>query len=208
MSTSPRTILEYGLSSGNVALVQLLGLCPLLAVSNSLVSALGLGLATVLALTATNACIASLRRLTGRDVRIPVFVTVIACVVTAIELAMRAWLPALHSVLGLFIPLIVTNCALLGRAEAFASRHDPLRAALDGFAVGVGFLLVLLLLGGLREALGRGTVFAGAGDLLGLPQLEWTLLPGYRGFMLATLPVGAFFLLALLIAARQRWSAR
>ena len=208
MSTSPRTILEYGLSSGNVALVQLLGLCPLLAVSNSLVSALGLGLATVLALTATNACIASLRRLTGRDVRIPVFVTVIACVVTAIELAMRAWLPALHSVLGLFIPLIVTNCALLGRAEAFASRHDPLRAALDGFAVGVGFLLVLLLLGGLREALGRGTVFAGAGDLLGLPQLEWTLLPGYRGFLLATLPVGAFFLLALLIAARQRWSAR
>ena len=201
----PRTILEYGLSSGNVALVQLLGLCPLLAVSNSLVSALGLGLATVLALTATNACIAALRRFTGRDVRIPVFVTVIACVVTAIELAMRAWLPALNGVLGLFIPLIVTNCALLGRAEAFAARHDPWRAALDGFAVGVGFLLVLLALGGLREALGRGTLFAGAGALLGLPQLEWTLLPGYRGFLLATLPVGAFFLLALLIAARQRW---
>jgi electron transport complex protein RnfE len=121
---------------------------------------------------------------------------------------MRAWLPALHGVLGLFIPLIVTNCALLGRAEAFASRNDPLRAALDGFAVGAGFLLVLLLLGGLREAIGRGTLFAGAGALLGLPQLEWTLLPGYRGFLLATLPVGAFFLLALLIAARQRWSAR
>jgi len=205
---SPRTILEYGLSSGNVALVQLLGLCPLLAVSNSLVSALGLGLATVLALTATNACIASLRHVTGRDVRIPVFVTVIACVVTAIELTMRAWLPALHGVLGLFIPLIVTNCALLGRAEAFASRNAPWRAALDGFAVGVGFLLVLLALGGLREALGRGTLFAGAGALLGLPQLEWTLLPGYRGFLLASLPVGAFFLLALLIAARQRWSAR
>jgi electron transport complex protein RnfE len=207
-SPTPRGILEYGLSSGNVALVQLLGLCPLLAVSNSLVSALGLGLATVLALTATNACIAALRRVTGRDVRIPLFVTVIACVVTAIELSMRAWLPALHGVLGLFIPLIVTNCALLGRAEAFASRHDPARAALDGFAVGVGFLLVLLVLGGLREAIGQGTLFAGAGALLGLPQLEWTLLPGYRGFLLAALPVGAFFLLALLIAARQRWSAR
>lgn len=204
---TPRTILEYGLSSGNVALVQLLGLCPLLAVSNSLVSALGLGLATVLALTATNACIAALRRATGRDVRIPIFVLVIACVVTAIELAMRAWLPALHGVLGLFIPLIVTNCALLGRAEAFASRHDPARAALDGFAVGVGFLLVLLALGGLREAIGQGTLFAGAGALLGLPMIEWTLLPGYRGFLLATLPVGAFFLLALLIAARQRWLA-
>lgn len=204
---SPRRILEYGLSSGNVAMVQLLGLCPLLAVSGTLVSALGLGLATVLALTATNATIAALRRATGRDVRIPVFITVIACVVTAIELAIRAWLPALHGVLGLFIPLIVTNCALLGRAEALASRHDPWRAGLDGFAVGTGFLLVLLALGGLREALGQGTLFAGAGALLGLPGLEWTLLPGYRGFLLAALPVGAFFLLALLIAARQHWLA-
>lgn len=203
----PRGILEYGLSSGNVALVQLLGLCPLLAVSHSLVSALGLGLATVLALTATNAAVAGLRRITGRDVRIPVFVLVIACVVTAIELLMRASLPALHGMLGLFIPLIVTNCALLGRAEAFASRHDPWRAALDGFAIGSGFLLVLLALGGLREAIGQGTLFAGAGALLGLPELEWTLLPGYRGFLLATLPVGAFFLLALLIAGWQRWRA-
>ena len=204
---TPRTILEYGLSSGNVVLVQLLGLCPLLAVSTNLVAALGLGLATVLALTCTNAAVAAIRRVTGRDVRIPVFVTVIACVVTAIELAMRAYLPALHGVLGLFIPLIVTNCALLGRAEAFASRHDPARAALDGFAIGTGFLFVLLLLGGLREAIGQGTLFAGAGALLGLPMLEWTLLPGYRGFLLATLPVGAFVLLALLIAARQRWLA-
>lgn len=205
---TPRAILENGLWSGNAALVQLLGLCPLLAVSTNLVSALGLGLATVLALTATNAAVAALRRSTGRDVRIPVFITVIACVVTAIELGMRAWLPALHGVLGLFIPLIVTNCALLGRAEAFASRHDPARAALDGFAVGAGFLLVLLLLGALREALGQGTLFAGAGALLGLPMLEATLLPGYRGFLIAAMPVGAFFLLALLIAARQRWLAR
>lgn len=205
---TPRRILEYGLTRGNVVLVQLLGLCPLLAVSNSLVSALGLGLATVLALTCTNATVAALRRATGRDVRIPVFVLVIACVVTAIELAMRAFLPALHGALGLFIPLIVTNCALLGRAEAFASRHDPWRAALDGFAVGLGFLLVLLVLGGLREAIGRGTLFAGAGALLGLPQWEVTLLPGYGGFLLASLPVGAFFLLALLVAARQRWLAR
>ena len=210
MTTPPdaRGILEHGLWSGNPALVQLLGLCPLLAVSGTLVSALGLGLATVLALTCTNAAVAALRRATGRDVRIPVFITVIACVVTAIELAMRAFLPALHAGLGLFIPLIVTNCALLARAEAFASRHDPARAALDGFAVGLGFLLVLLTLGGLREAVGHGTVFAGAGALLGLPQLEWTLLPGYRGFLLASLPVGAFFLLALLVAARQRWQAR
>jgi electron transport complex protein RnfE len=201
-------ILENGLWSGNAALVQLLGLCPLLAVSTTLVNALGLGLATVLALTATNATIAALRRVTGRDVRLPVFITVIACVVTAIELAMRAWLPALHGVLGLFIPLIVTNCALLGRAEAFASRHDPWRAALDGLAVGVGFLLVLLLLGGLREALGQGSLFAGAGALLGLPALELRVWDEGRGFLIAALPVGAFFLLALLIAARQAWVAR
>lgn len=204
MSSEPRRILEYGLSSGNVVLVQLLGLCPLLAVSSTLVNALGLGLATVLALIFTNAAVASVRRFTGRDVRIPVFITVIAAVVTSIELAMRAWLPALHGVLGLFIPLIVTNCALLGRAEAFAARNSPMRAALDGAAIGTGFLLVLLALGGLREVIGHGTVFAGAGVLLGLPALEWTVLPGYRGFLLAALPAGAFFLLALLIAARQR----
>lgn len=205
---TPRSILEYGVSSGNVALVQLLGLCPLLAVSGTLVNALGLGLATVLALTATNAAVAALRHATGRDVRIPVFITVIACVVTAIELAMRAFLPALHGVLGLFIPLIVTNCALLGRAEAFASRTHPARAALDGFAVGIGFLFVLLALGGLREALGQGTLFVGAGPLLGWPGLETVLLPGYRGFLLASLPVGAFFLLALLIALRQAAARR
>ncbi len=204
MSSEPRRILEYGLSNGNVVLVQLLGLCPLLAVSSTLVNALGLGLATVLALIFTNAAVASVRRFTGRDVRIPIFITVIAAVVTSIELAMRAWLPALHGVLGLFIPLIVTNCALLGRAEAFAARNSPLRAALDGAAIGTGFLLVLLALGGLRELIGHGTVFAGAGALLGLPALEWIVVPGYRGFLLAALPAGAFFLLALLIAARQR----
>ena len=130
-SATPRAILEYGLSSGNVGLVQLLGLCPLLAVSNNAVNALGLGLATVLALLVTNTAVATIRKLTRRDVRIPAFIMVIAAVVTSIELAMRAFLPQLHAVLGLFIPLIVTNCALMGRAEAFASRHDPARAALE-----------------------------------------------------------------------------
>lgn len=202
-----RRILEYGLASGNVGLVQLLGLCPLLAVSNNVVNALGLGLATVLALTATNAAVASLRLLTGQDVRIPVFVLVIAAVVTSIELAMRAWLPALHAVLGLFIPLIVTNCALMGRAEAFASRQDPARAALDGFATGLGFLGVLLLIGALREGLGEGSLFAGAGPLLGLPALEWRL-PDYPGFLLAVLPTGAFLVLAALVALRQAWRLR
>ncbi len=204
---TPRGILEYGLASGNVGLVQMLGLCPLLAVSNTAVNALGLGLATVLALTATNTAVAALRRLTGRDVRIPMFVVVIAAVVTAIELAIRAWLPALHAVLGLFIPLIVTNCALMGRAEAFASRHDPARAALDGFATGTGFLAVLLLIGALREAIGEGSLFAGAGKLLGLGWLEVSVA-GYPGFLLAMLPMGAFLVLAALVALRQAWRLR
>jgi len=204
---SARTILEYGLASGNTGLVQLLGLCPLLAVSNNAVNALGLGLATVVALTLTNAAVSLLRRLSGRDVRIPAFVMIIAAVVTSIELAMRAWLPALHAVLGLFIPLIVTNCALMGRAEAFASRQDPGRAALDGFATGLGFLWVLLAIGAIREALGEGSLFAGAGALLGLPGLELSA-PGYPGFQLAMLPVGAFLVLAGLVATRQAWRRR
>lgn len=206
-SPTPRAILEYGLSSGNVGLVQMLGLCPLLAVSNNAVNALGLGLATVLALTATNTVVAAIRRATRRDVRIPAFIMVIAAVVTAIELSMRAFLPGLHAVLGLFIPLIVTNCALMGRAEAFASRQDPARAALDGFATGLGFLWVLLAIGGIREALGEGSLFAGAGALLGLPGLEVSVT-GYPGFVLALLPIGAFGVLACLVALRQAWRLR
>lgn len=206
-AATPRAILEYGLSSGNVGLVQLLGLCPLLAVSNNAVNALGLGLATVLALTLTNTAVAGIRRLTRRDVRIPAFVMVIAAVVTSIELGIRAWLPELHAVLGLFIPLIVTNCALMGRAEAFASRNSPGRAALDGFAIGLGFLWVLLAIGALRELIGEGSLFAGAGALLGLPWMELAA-PGYPGFLLAVLPIGAFLVLAALIALRQGWLLR
>jgi len=201
---APRSILEYGLVSGNTGLVQLLGLCPLLAVSNNAANALGLGLATVLALTLTNTAVASLRRITRRDVRIPAFVMIIAAVVTAIELSLRAWLPQLYQVLGIFVPLIVTNCAIMGRAETFASRHDPGRAALDGFATGLGFLWVLLALGTLRELIGSGSLFAGSGRLLSLPWLELQLLPGYRGFLPAILPPGAFIVLALLIAWRNR----
>ena len=206
-SSTPRAILEYGLSSGNVGLVQLLGLCPLLAVSNNAVNALGLGLATVLALLVTNTAVAAIRKLTRRDVRIPAFIMVIAAVVTSIELGMRAFLPQLHAVLGLFIPLIVTNCALMGRAEAFASRNNPGRAALDGLAIGLGFLWVLLLIGALRELIGEGSLFAGAGALLGLPGLELAA-EGYPGFVLAILPVGAFVVLAGLVAIRQAWRQR
>ena len=203
-----RGIVAFGLWSGNAALVQLLGLCPLLAVSNNAVNALGLGAATLLALASTNLAISVLRGLAGREIRIPAFVLVIAAVVTAIEIAMHAWLPQLHRVLGLFLPLIVTNCAIMARAEAFAARQRPLAALLDGLAVGTGFLAVLLVLGLLREGLGAGTLFAGAGILLGLPSLEVSFAAQYRGFLLAALPPGAFMLLAVLIAARNRLQAR
>lgn len=203
-----RGIVAFGLWSGNAALVQLLGLCPLLAVSTDAVNALGLGVATLLALASTNLAISCLRGLAQREIRIPVFVLVIAAVVTSIEIAMHAWLPQLHRVLGLFLPLIVTNCAIMARAEAFAARQRPIAALLDGLAVGTGFLAVLLVLGVLRESLGAGTLFAGAGALLGLPALEVSFGTQYRGFLLAALPPGAFVLLALLIAARNRLQAR
>lgn len=199
-------LVQAGLWRQNPALVQLLGLCPLLAVSNTAVNALGLGIATLLALLGTNLAISLIRSFTAAEVRIPAFVMVIASVVTSIELAMHAWLPALHAVLGLFLPLIVSNCAILGRAEAMASRSDPLRAVLDALGMGLGFLGVLLLLGLLREGIGQGSLFAGAGALLGLPALEWQF-SGHR-FLLAALPPGAFILLGLLIAARQAWLAR
>jgi Na+-translocating ferredoxin:NAD+ oxidoreductase subunit E len=202
MDQNPSRILEHGLWSGNAALLQLLGLCPLLAVSNTAVNALGMGLATLLALTATSTLIAAMRCFILREVRIPAFVMVIASVVTAIELSMHAFLPELHRVLGLFLPLIVTNCVILGRAEAFASRVDVGRAALDGFAVGLGFLAVLLVLGMLREWIGQGSLFAGAGLLLHAPWLETGRVHG--GLLIALLPPGAFVLLGLLIALRNR----
>jgi electron transport complex protein RnfE len=204
--TESARLLEAGVWSQNVGLVQLLGLCPLLAVSGTSVNALGLGLATLLALVGTNVAISLIRRLTAAEVRIPAFVMVIAAVVTSIELAMHALLPELHRVLGIFLPLIVTNCAILGRAEALASRVDPARALLDALGMGLGFLGVLMALGLARELIGQGSLFAGAGPLLGLPGLELKLSD--HRFLIAALPPGAFVLLGLMIAARQWWLQR
>lgn len=210
MSPTPNRIAREGLYDRNPALVQLLGLCPLLAVSNSAVNALGLALATVLVLGLSSTLVSLARPLLREAVRIPSLILVIACTVTVVELLMQAWLQALYQVIGLFVPLIVTNCAVLARAEACASRQPVHVAALDGVAMGAGFGAVLLLLGGSRELLGHGTLFAGAGTLLGpwAGWLETTLVAGYRGFLPALLPPGAFVLLALLVAARNAWAAR
>lgn len=201
-------IVRNGLWTQNTGLVALLGLCPLLAVSSTAVNGLGLGLATVLTLVASNLAVSLIRPLVRPEIRIPVFVVLIASVVTAIELAMNAWFHQLYLVLGIFIPLIVTNCAVLGRAEAFASRNRPLPAALDGLMVGLGFLLVLLTLGALRELVGQGTLFAQAHLMLGGWARGLVVVEDYRGFLLALLPPGAFIGLGLLLAAKHLIDAR
>ena len=194
----------------NTGLVVLLGLCPLLAVSGTVTNALGLGLATTFVLAVSNLCVSLARGLLRPEIRIPAFVLIIASAVTAVELLMRAWLHDLYLVLGIFIPLIVTNCAIIGRAEAFASRNAPVPALVDGIATGLGFSLTLVLLGAFRELVGQGTLLADAHLLFG----EWgraltlTLIPDHPGFLLALLPPGAFIALGLLVAARNAWQLR
>lgn len=209
-TTDLKKILADGLWHQNTGLVVLLGLCPLLAVTGTVVNGLGLGLATMLTLMASNLSVSLLRGLLRPEIRIPAFVLIIASVVTALELLMKAWLYDLYRVLGIFIPLIVTNCAIIGRAEAFASRNRPLPALVDGFATGLGFGLALVLLGALREITGRGTLLAEAGLLFGDlgASMTITLVPGHPGFLLAILPPGAFIGLGLLIAARNWFQSR
>jgi len=198
-------ITRSGLWNNNVALVQLLGLCPLLAVTGTVINGLGLGLATLLTLVLSNAVVSMIRHWVRPEVRVPVFVMIIASVVTAIELAMNAWLYDLYIVLGIFIPLIVTNCGILARAEAFASKNSLLPSIMDGFMMGIGFMLVLVALGAIREILGYGTLFSNAHLMFGEVARDWTLVfvEDYAGFLLAILPPGAFIGMGLIIALKN-----
>lgn len=197
-------IAQAGLWKNNPALVQLLGLCPLLAVSNSVVNALGLGLATVLVLVGSSFTVALLRHQVIPAIRLPAFVMIIAAFTTCAELLMQAFAYSLHQTLGIFIPLIVTNCIILGRAEGFASRNTPLAATFDGLMMGLGFALTLLLLGLLREALGTGRLFANLEQLLPFAaNWEITLFETTTPFLLAILPPGAFLFMGLLIALKN-----
>ncbi len=205
MTSEQQTIVKNGLWTNNVALVQLLGLCPLLAVTSTFINGLGLGIATLITLVLSNSFVSIIRHWTRPEVRIPIFVLIIASIVTAIELAMNAWFYELFLVLGIFIPLIVTNCSILARAEAFAARNNVLDSALDGFMMGMGFILVLITLGGLREILGQGTLFADAHLMFGsvADGMELSLSDDYPGFLLAILPPGAFIGLGFLIAIKN-----
>ncbi len=190
-----------GLWKNNPAMVQLLGLCPLLAVSNSVTTSLGLGLTTLVVLTCSNIVISLIRHLLDDETRLPAQIMVIATFVTIADLILQYGFYELHQRIGLFVALIVTNCTLLGRAEAFASRNPVISATVDGLAMGTGFLLVLLVMGAIREVLGQGTLFANLDLLTGLPDM--TIQIAETGFLLMILPPGAFLTLGCLIALKN-----
>jgi len=200
-----RDIFYNGLWKQNTGLVQLLGLCPLLAISNSVVNALSLGLATTLVMTLSGSGVAAIREVIPNEARIPIYVLLIAVLVTIVQFLMNAYIHSLYLVLGIFIPLIVTNCIVLARAESFASRNGVLASALDGIAMGLGLTAVLVVLGGIREIFGHGTLLSGINLVFGeaAKSLVVTVVPDYHGFLLAILPPGAFIALGLLIALKN-----
>jgi electron transport complex protein RnfE len=214
-ATDYNKIVHEGLWHNNPALAQVLGLCPLLAVTGTVINSLALGIATLLVLVASNLTVSLLRQYVPNEIRIPVFVLVIAGFVTVVEHLMHGYFYNLYTVLGIFVPLIVTNCAIIGRAEGFASKNAPLPSIIDGLSMGLGFTGVLVTLGVMREVLSKGTLFADADIMLGDWATTITLIDDYHGFLLAALPPGAFLGLGFLLAlknvidqrARQRKTA-
>jgi len=209
-----RKIMRDGFWDNNVVFAQMLALCPTMAVTSTATNGLGMGLATTCVLAMSNLLISLLRNVISNEVRIPAFVLLIASLVTLMDMSLNAWLHQLYQVLGLFIALIVVNCAILGRAEAFASKNRPLAALFDGITMGLGFTTALVVIGGVREIVGSGTLFAQASQLLGpaFKGIELTVIPDYRGFLIMILPPGGFlalgFLLALKRLADQRQARR
>lgn len=205
-NTNYKKITIDGLWHNNPGLVQLLGLCPLMAVTTNMINGLSLGIATIITLLASSTLIALMRQFITPEIRLPVFVLIIAATVTAIELFMHAYFFELYKILGIFIPLIVTNCIIIGRAEAFAVKNIPLAAFWDALMMGVGFTLVLVALGGMRELFAHGTLFAEAHLMFGEAARGLTLhlSEDYKGFLLAALPPGAFLGLGLLLALKNK----
>ena len=200
-----RRIAREGVWYNNVVFSQMLALCPLLAVTGTATNGLGMGLATLVVMVTSALTVSLMRTMITQQVRIPVFVLIIATIVTLVDMNMNAWMHDLHKVLGLFVPLIVTNCAILGRAESFASRNPVLPSLFDGLMMGLGFTLVLVTLGATREIIGSGTLFANASLLLGsaFSFLELTLIPDYKGFLIMILPPGGFLALGFLLAGKR-----
>lgn len=210
MATEYAKISLDGLWYKNVATVQVLGLCPLLAVTGSVVNAMGLGLATMGVLIGSNLAVSLIRQFVTDAVRLPVFVMIIASITTCVEFLMQAFTFELYEILGIFIPLIVTNCCILGRADAFASKNPVIPSIVDGFMMGAGFLVVLLILGALREIIGQGTLFADFDLLFGATAAQWEikLFDEFPGVLFAALPPGAFLGLGLIMALKNGVDAR
>ncbi|RDH45046.1 electron transport complex subunit E [Zooshikella ganghwensis] len=206
MASKPlSTVAADGFWKNNPAIVQLLGLCPLLGVSNSVVNALGLGLATTVVLTCSNLVVSLIRKQVTDAIRLPAFVMIIASFTTCVELLMQAFTYELYQILGIFIPLIVTNCIILGRADSFAAKNALVPSVVDGFTMGLGFASILLLLGAMRELIGQGTLFSNMHLLLGDVARNWeiTLITDYKKFLFAILPPGAFVFMGFLIALKN-----
>ncbi|GAB2190301.1 electron transport complex subunit E [Sessilibacter sp. MAH1] len=200
-----KSLFSEGLWNNNVALGQMLALCPLLAVTTSATNGFGMGAATLVVMILANLVASVFRGFTTPEVRIPVFIVLIASIVTLVDMWLNAWMHELYKVLGLFIPLIVTNCAILGRVESFASKNSPVPSMIDGLAMGLGFIWVLVVVGAFREILGSGTLFAHASLLFGenMHWLEITVIPEYQGILLLVLPPGGFLVLGFLLALKR-----
>ena len=205
-----KTIMRDGIWNNNVVFAQMLALCPLLAVTSTATNGLGMGLASLAVMVVSSLAASIMRDFITKEVRLPVFVLLIATIVTLVDMYMNAWMHEMHKVLGLFIPLIVTNCAILGRVEAFASQQPVGKAVADGFFMGLGFIVALVAVGASREILGSGTLFANASLLLGdaFAFMEVTLIPEYGGFLLMILPPGAFIALGFILAGKRVLDAR
>jgi electron transport complex protein RnfE len=210
MNQEYRDICFDGLWRNNIVFAQILGMCPTMAVTTSGTNGLGMGLATAAVMVVSNALVSSVRNVTSHQVRIPVYIVLIAGLVTLVDLAINAWMHELYKVLGMYIALIVANCAVLGRAEAFAARRSVLASAMDGLWMGLGFTFALTLIGLIREFVGQGTLFSQASLLLGpsFAFMEIKALPNYGGTLLMILPPGGFATLGLLLAAKQFWERR
>ncbi len=205
MSKLYARITRDSLWSNNIVFAQTLGLCPTMAVTSTATNGLGMGLATTAVLVASNMIISSVRHAVSEEVRIPVYIVIIATLVTLVDVSINAWAHDLYKVLGLYIALIVANCAVLGRAEAFAAKNPVLPSGMDGLMMGLGFTFALTTIGAVREILGTGTLFADAHLLLGaaFSFMELKLIPDYKGFLLMILPPGGFFAVGFLIAAKR-----
>jgi electron transport complex protein RnfE len=205
MSNVYTRISKESMWDNNIVFAQILGLCPTMAVTSSATNGLGMGLATTAVLLASNMIISSIRHIVSEEVRIPVYIVIIATLVTLVDVSMNAWAHDLYKVLGLYIALIVANCAVLGRAEAFAAKNPVLPSGMDGLMMGLGFTFALTTIGAVREIIGTGTLFADAHLLMGsaFAFMELKIIPDYKGFLLMILPPGGFLVLGFLIAAKR-----